>query len=176
MTATATLSFAETITPTLKIVQGLYAGLLEGITPETFARMPEGVVCNHPAFILGHLSLYPPMILARLGAEQVAPISDEHAAIFTHETECVDDPDGTVYPPMQEIIDQFNRVMTQTIEAVGQLDPAVLQESPADFPFFNDFPTKASVAAFILTAHPMMHSGQLSTWRRCMGLGAASLG
>ena len=34
-------------------------------------------------------------------------------------------------------------------------------------------PTVGGMVAFLLTGHPMSHLGQVSTWRRCMGLGSA---
>ena len=40
--------------------------LLDGITPERFARKPEGVDTNSPAFCFGHLALYPEHMRALL--------------------------------------------------------------------------------------------------------------
>ena len=35
------------------------------------------------------------------------------------------------------------------------------------------FPTVGAAINFYLTGHVMMHAGQISAWRRCMGMPAA---
>src|SRR5262245_5409441 len=82
--------------------------LLNGITPESFARLarPGGQVIqsNHPAFVFGHLSLYPTRIMTAL---KLPPGATAYPArfdsIFKSGSHCHDDPDGTIYPPMKEL-------------------------------------------------------------------------
>lgn len=176
MTTAVTPSFAETVTPAIQRTHGLLTRLLDGVTPDRFARMPEGVTTNHPAFILGHLSMYPPMVLERIGVTSVAQIPAEHQALFSYEATCVDDQAGTVYPAMDKIVGQFDRVMTETIASLDTIDPAELSKAPSGPPFEGMMPTMAGVACFVLASHPIFHAGQLSAWRRCMGLGPVSLG
>jgi len=176
MTTAAIPSFAETVTPAIERTYGLLTGLLDGVTPDRFARMPEGVTTNHPAFILGHLSLYPTLVLEQLGVTSVAHIPSDHQALFSYEAECIDDAAGTVYPPMDEIVGQFDRVMKETIACLDTIDPAELVKAPSKPPFEGMMPTMAGVACFVLASHPIFHAGQLSAWRRCMGLGSVKQG
>lgn len=159
------------IVPAVTLAHGYYRNMLDGVTPETFARMPEGVCTNHPAFILGHLALYSGKVLEGLGIEGAAIVTEEQATIFSMDAECQDDPDGTIYPPMAEVVDLFDRVMTMAIEKMPEVSSELLDSAPEGEPFGGLVKTMAAMANFILVAHPMMHAGQFSTWRRCMGLG-----
>src|SRR5512138_3164998 len=77
--------------------------LLSEVTDSNYARFahPGGVVVksNHPAFILGHLSLYPVRATQYLklpaGATAFPP---GYEGLFKFGVECQDDPDGKIYP------------------------------------------------------------------------------
>jgi len=177
MPATASVTPADLILPSLTITKGLYERLLEGVPAEKFARKPEGVDTNHPAFILGHLALYPAMVLSSLGQDGVPTLPEDQAPLFEMGAECKDDPDGSVYPPMKDLVAAFNASLDGAAAALPKVDPARWNESPPEARSFGGVMTSmAALANFILVAHPMMHSGQISAWRRCMGMPAVSLG
>ena len=157
----------------------LSEALLKGVPADKFARFaaPGGaaVEANHASFVYGHLSIYPSWILSMLGqdASAVTP-SDEYKALFEHGKPCLDDVDGTIYPAQGEVVDLFNRSYRAAIDAVGGMTAAQLQgPSGIEGDFGAIFPRAGDIANFMLVGHSMMHLGQMSTWRRAIGLGPA---
>lgn len=153
--------------------------LLAGVTPDMFARFarPGGQVLqsNHPAFIFGHLCMYPAraMQLVKVPpAEHAAPATYE--PLFKAGAECKDDPDGTIYPPMEELTQRFRASYAAAIAAVREADDALLAaENPGEGRMKELFATVGSAIGFYLGGHVQNHLGQMSAWRRAMGLGAA---
>ena len=150
--------------------------LLVGINDERFARFatPGGKVidANHPAFILGHLCLYPVKVLEllqmdRLGVEP----SERYIQVFSKDAKCVDDAAGSIYPARSDIVQHFEEYYELAIAAVRTVpDEQLSAPNPVDSPMRQVLPTLASVINFYLTGHVQMHLGQLSTWRRMEGL------
>ena len=146
--------------------------LLTGITAERFARCAapggEMIMANHPAFVIGHLCLYPTKVVSLLGGDTAAvtpPAAFDTA--FSKEASCQDDPDGSHYPSQQEVVDFFTASYAAAIEAVRNAsDETLAAPNPVDTPLKDVLPTLGSMLAFYLTSHVMMHLGQLSTWRR----------
>jgi len=176
MTTAANVSPADLIIPSITITKGLYQRYLDGVTPGKFARKPEGVDTNHPAFMLGHLALYPAMVLDSLGQPGVPTLPEDQAPLFEMGAECKDDPEGAIYPPMDDIVAVFNASLDGAAAALPKVDPDAWTQSPPEARSFGGVMTSmAALANFILVAHPMMHAGQFSAWRRCMGMPAVSL-
>ena len=158
---------------------GLAQQLLGEIDPAGFAtkiRAGADVIdAVHPAFAVGHLAIYPPRLLEILGqdASQVV-VPSGWAELFEAGKDCVDDPECAVYPEKDQIVDVF----TTGYSVVAEVLPGVSDEVMAE-PFLRDgkpvdrFPTKGALAGFLVGAHMFMHLGQVSTWRRCFGLGPA---
>lgn len=150
--------------------------LLVGIPADRFARFAapgkQTIESNHPAFILGHLSLYPANVMRLLGLDtsSVEP-SDRFVALFSKDAKCQDDAHGIMYPSMNELAEVFSSGYEAAMEAVRNASDAQLAgENPVDTPLKQICPTLGSVLAFYLTGHVAMHLGQLSTWRRMEGL------
>ncbi|MCC5786428.1 MAG: hypothetical protein JJU33_06995 [Phycisphaerales bacterium] len=168
---------ARTIVPCGHVTLGYAELLLKDIKPDRFARMVriDGKPINsiHPAFAFGHLSIYPEKLMGMLDREPGDAKSPEgFAEVFAAGQDCKDDPEGTIYPPMQNVVDHFfkgHRVLLAALEEAS--DDLLLQENPMEGDMKTRFPTKGTMFAFTLSAHTMMHLGQVSFWRRCMGLG-----
>lgn len=149
--------------------------LLRSIPPERFAMMAkvghDRIEANHPAFLLGHLSLYPCRVVAQLGldASAVEPTANE-TELFSKDATCVDDPDGKIYPSMDAISERFFAAYRAAIDAVARADDdAFLRENPNEA-MRAKFATMGSMHTFYLGGHLMLHLGQFSTWRRAIGL------
>lgn len=150
--------------------------LLKDVSADQFARLAnvKGTVIesNHPAFVYGHLALYGPRVTEQLGTEAIS-IPDSFEPVFAPSATCVDDPDGTIYPSMNEIttvfFDGYKQALTALESATDeQLAPVNPSEKMA-----AKFPTLGSMHTFYVGGHMMIHFGQISAWRRMMGLGAA---
>jgi hypothetical protein len=154
--------------------------LLTGVTPQNYARLarPGGQVVqsNHAAFVLGHLALYPAKVFTRLGRPAGATACPENwPALFEAGAECRDDAGGNVYPPLEELTRRFFAGYEAAAKAVAEApDAALLAPNTAEGRSREMFPTLGAVVGFYLSGHVMNHLGQLSAWRRCLGLGAAT--
>jgi len=158
----------------------LYAErLLNGVTPQNYARLarPGGVTIqsNHPAFVLGHLALYPPRVMQ--GVEKPLPRIVPPATyepLFTHGAECRDDADGTLYPSLDELRGLFFDGYRAAVEAVAAApDEILLRPNPTAGRMRELFPTLGAMLGFYLSGHVQNHLGQLSAWRRALGMAAA---
>lgn len=150
--------------------------LLVGVTPAQFARLatPGGVTIqsNHAAFVLGHLSLYGPRIVEHLSGD-VAAVTPPPKFVdaFSKDARCVDDPTGTIYPPMAEVVEAFNATYRATLPVLRSADDALMaQTNPSGGRMAELFPTLGSMLTFYAGGHVSMHLGQVSAWRRMLGL------
>ena len=171
------MPFAETLVRGGRISLGLADRLLADIKPETFARKPRfgGTVVNtnHPAFVFGHLALYPARWLSDAGLDPKPAVTPVGFQVFAAGQECRDDEAGTIYPPMKEIVETFKRVHTAALDQLGTLsDDKLRAPNPREGRIREMFPTLDGVLMFYVTSHMMMHLGQVSAWRRCFGLGS----
>lgn len=153
--------------------------LIAGVTAENFGRFarPGGTVVksNHPAFVFGHLALYPQRVLTLLGlpvGETAVPANYE--SLFKDGVECRDDAERNIYPGKDELIQRFTdgyKAATAAIAAAP--DEKLLAINPTEGRSRELFPTLGAALSFYVAGHPQMHLGQVSAWRRMMGLSPA---
>jgi hypothetical protein len=172
-------TIAATIVPGAERMLGLAEALLKDVGVDRFARFasPGGqvVTSNHPAFVYGHLALYPARIVMAAGedpGEVAAP--EGYAGLFGAGVACVDDPAGSIYPSMDEIVSVFFDRHRRVLEMVKRWPDSRLAGGHAlEGRLAELFPRVGQVANFLLLGHAMMHLGQVSAWRRAVGLGSA---
>jgi hypothetical protein len=153
--------------------------LLAGVASETYARFarPGGtlVASNHFAFVLGHLSIYPQRVMQHLGLPAgVTAAPSNYDALFKAGVECQDDAEGKIYPPLDELKSRFfdgHRAAIAAVEAAA--DEAFAAPNPTEGRMRELFPTVGAAVNFYLIGHVQVHMGQISAWRRAMGLPAA---
>lgn len=170
-------SIGNAIADSLQLSLGYGERLLAGITAENFARYasPGGqtIESNHPAFVYGHLSIYPSQILTQLGKDAAAS-PEKFNEVFSKDARCADDPDGSIYPVMDEVMEHFNSGYGSVMSALREVSDDVLQQAnPSGGRMTELFPTLGSLHGFYVGGHMMMHLGQLSAWRRMQQLGPA---
>lgn len=158
-------------------VNTMYAErLLTGVKSEQFARLarPGGVTVqsNHPAFVFGHLSLYPVRVLEHLGQPAgAARVPEGWEARFKSGAECLDDPDARHYPSMTTLTSFYFAAYKAVAEAIrGASDEVFAAPNPATGRMKELFPQLGAMLTFYVCGHPQVHLGQLSAWRRMMGL------
>ncbi|MFO0831840.1 MAG: DinB family protein [Phycisphaerales bacterium] len=169
---------AQNIATACKITRGYAERLLAGVPAQQFARKAtvagKTIDANHPAWVFGHLATYPVKVAAMLGldpAKMAAPAGFEE--LFKDGTPCQDDASGTVYPPMEAVTAAFFRTHDALIEALAGVDDAKLLLPTPDEKARQRFPLLGARVSFMCNNHIMMHMGQISTWRRVMGMPAA---
>lgn len=179
MSATTTSLLAEVIAQNTRQVIGLGSMMLGDVKDEHFARKPfadaKVVNTNHPAFVYGHLAIYPEKLLGMVELDTSGcEVPAAFAEMFQAGAECNDDPNNSIYPSRDKIIEAFTRNHTVLAERLGNVQESVLaRENPREGRIKQMCPTIGSMAAFLTSTHPMLHFGQISAWRRMMGYGSA---
>lgn len=154
-------------------------GLLKDVRADQFARLPvmdgKTIQTNHPAWVYGHCCIYFARVTTLCGGTPKASITPAHyEALFKDGTVCRDDAAGSIYPAMAEIVEHFRTGHKEASEALrAASDATLLAPNMKDGKVSEMLPTLGSVANFLLSAHCMTHLGQVSAWRRMMGLGSA---
>jgi hypothetical protein len=171
------MNLSEFIVPGTTIVRSYAERLLKDIRPESFARKPvvngQTIDTNHPAFVYGHLAIYP-VQLAQLMQLPTAgmEVSSHYSELFSMGATCLDDADGTRYPTMAELTEVYFSTTDALVAALKDVDPQIFTEQLENPQRRERFGTVGAFTAYLLLAHPQSHFGQVSVWRRCMGLGA----
>jgi hypothetical protein len=152
--------------------------LLTDVTPQQFARLARidgtAIESNHPAFIYGHLSLYGARVVDAVGGD-ASPYqpSEEFIALFSKDATCQDDPDGTIYPAMDVITTALLNSHRAAAEALETASDDLFLTPNANEAMREKFPTTGAMLGFYMGGHFMLHMGQMSAWRRMLGLGPA---
>ncbi|MGH7131796.1 MAG: DinB family protein [Phycisphaerales bacterium] len=173
-------SIASVIVPAGKYTLRYAESLRKDIKPEWMARFasPGGQVIksNHPTFVYGHLSLYSSRIMGLIGKpEGITAKPEGWDALFKAGVECQDDPNGTIYPSHEAVMKHFFEGFPVALAAAESTDDSVyMKPNPAEGRFKEMAPTVGAAVSFIMGAHHATHLGQLSAWRRMMGLPAAN--
>lgn len=154
--------------------------MLKDVRPEQFARLAVGkdgqpVQSNHPAWVFGHLAIYTSRCMELLG--QPVGVTAKPAGwddLFKNGTPCLDDPEGKIYPPMEQVTSHYFNGYKAVLAALPETpDEVFMRPNPAEGRFKEMLPTVGAAVTFLVTGHPMSHLGQVSAWRRFMGLGSA---
>ncbi|MFO0827256.1 MAG: DinB family protein [Phycisphaerales bacterium] len=174
-TAVAT-SFASMIKPPAELGLAYAEALLKNIPDETFAHMPSrgpGKDVNSPAFNIGHLATYPDArIFGLLGRDDLVKPLPFSIDLFKAGAQCVDEPGK--YPSKQVIVSTFFDRYRAAIDALASVpDERFAMQNPTEGRMRELFPTLGAAITFLLVGHPQSHLGQVSVWRRLMGLGSA---
>ncbi|QDT13890.1 DinB family protein [Planctomycetes bacterium K23_9] len=171
-------NFGPMIAESAQLALGYAERLLKDVTPEQFARFAKVgdtvIQSNHPAFIYGHLSLYACRVVEGCGqdASSLQPSEDFERA-FSKDAQCVDDTEGSIYPPMDVVTKAFFDGYGAAVEALKQAPDDVFTKENPNEAMRGKFPTQGGLFDFYVGGHVMLHIGQLSAWRRAIGLGPA---
>lgn len=152
----------------------MYAGkLLDGIADDqmtTQLTVDGNVVPNHPAWIIGHLANTSAGFGSTLlGVESIQP--EGWQEILGGSSTPV--ADASVYPDKQTLAEKLAEAHAHISEAFLNVDDARLAEANPVERLAPAFPTIGNMITFVMTSHESTHLGQLSAWRRGMGLPSA---
>lgn len=129
------------------------------------AQPVPGQTMNHAAWILGHLSAYPPVLTAML---QNAPFEDPANHPCGRDSHPLSD--RAAYPPKAQIVAHYLTVHDGLSETLADIDPSILQHSTPLARWQERFPHLSDACIHLMLHHEGVHLGQLSAWRRAMGL------
>ena len=139
--------------------------LLEDLTDEQMIAQPITDI-NHPAWIVGHLTYSLQGIGGEIGLSPWLPT--QWSALFA--TGTVLSTDRRNYPVKAELVGAFEDARRRISDRLAEMTDDDLSKPLPDDRYREIFPTVGSALLHILTVHAATHIGQLSAWRRAMGL------
>jgi hypothetical protein len=146
--------------------QARYAlALLEDLTDEQMVLRPGNM--NHPAWIIGHVSLYHPAVVQLLAGQPVDDPKDNELFGFAGRGP-VDD--LSVYGDKRSMVARFADGHERVAQALLAATPDELLRRPTLERWAAEYPTVEFMLPDLLLHHESNHIGQLSIWRRAAGL------
>lgn len=140
--------------------------LVADVPDEQMCVQPvPGRTINHPAFVLGHLAWVADNMVGLVGfGTPTLGAWKEHMGMGAKPVE-----DRSKYPSKAELLKALENGHARLTEVVAKITPDALAQ-PAPERMRGRFPTIGNMLAGLMTSHEAVHLGQLSTWRRVMGL------
>lgn len=141
--------------------------LVADLTDEQMAASPTSVVLNHPAWILGHLLSGAAFLTGLIGGKAPA-VPENYEALFGMKSK--PSRDRSIYPSKAELVKALDAQYAAAAAAVKAFPQARWSEPFPKEAYRGFWPTLGDCITYMLTAHDAGHLGQLSAWRRGMGL------
>ena len=138
---------------------------LSDVPSADMVAQPNGIL-NHPAWVVGHLTHSCELLGEVIGLPRWLP--DDWAGRFG--TGSVPVADVSVYETKDDALTRLRDAGARISDAVGQLDDARLDVPFPDESYRAVFPTVRHALTQVLVGHTANHVGQLTVWRRAMGL------
>jgi len=139
--------------------------LVADIPDDRMAEQPVPGV-NHPAWILGHLAYSANAGLALLGTTKIFPT--EWEPLFAPASKVT--ASRSNYPSKEELIEAIDKGFALLRETASNADDEHLSQPTTNPRMKDGLPEARDRVAFLLTGHLGVHLGQLSSWRRMIGL------
>ncbi len=135
------------------------------IPDERFAEQPVPGV-NHPAWIIGHLAASTDSASALLGGPKV--LSQTWGRLFGRGSKLSSC--RAEYPTKDELLQAIEVGFRRACEMAGAASSECVARPNPNPLLKESLPTAGDAFAFVLTSHFAAHLGQLSSWRRMIGL------
>lgn len=139
--------------------------LVADVPDERFAEQPPGLT-NHPAWVIGHLAMSLQAMGGELGLTTWLP-KDWPSQFGTGSIPTSDRPS---YPSKQELLENLEEGRRRLAVALLSVSENVLSAPLPDVRYQPLFPTLGHAVTHILGAHAAVHVGQVTVWRRAIGL------
>jgi hypothetical protein len=123
------------------------------------------VIMNHPAWILSHLNVYLPIIDAII---QNKEFEDPKPHRFGMQSK--PESDRGLYASKSALVGEFESQHRQIVQRLQNADLQMLENS-VKLPRWQELMPVAGIALpYLMILHENQHLGQLSAWRRALGL------
>lgn len=155
----------EAIITSAGLVKSYGEAMLADLSDEQWTQIPEGVAM-HPASIVGHVATSYGFGAAMLAGQEPSP-PEGWMELFGPSAAAQAD---ATYPPKETLLSVLNDTRAQVIEGLRTATPETLAQPIEDEQLREVFPTIGAVVIALLTVHESTHWGQLSAWRRAMGM------
>ncbi|HEX8522796.1 MAG TPA: DinB family protein [Tepidisphaeraceae bacterium] len=132
---------------------------------EQMAQQPRGLA-NHAAWTLGHVIFSCQLLGEVVGVKPW--LADEWTTLFG--TDSVPSSDAAAYPSRAALLAQLDAAQRRLIAGVEALSAAQI-DAPFPDPAYHDvFPTVRHALTQVMVGHVAHHVGQLTAWRKALGL------
>ncbi|HYE26238.1 MAG TPA: DinB family protein [Clostridia bacterium] len=135
------------------------------VSASDMVAQPNGVM-NHPAWVLGHLTHACQLLGGVIGVPEWLP--NDWAKRFG--TGSMPVADVAMYATKDEALAILGDAQSRIAQAVDRLDDSRLDQPFPDESYLYVFPTVRHALTQVLVGHTANHIGQVSLWRRAMGL------
>jgi len=143
-----------------------YAGLLMEDVPVDRLDEQPAPGANTPRWIMGHLAVCTDFAAQLLGGTPACP--DAWRELYGNGSIPRANPDGQ--PDIDEIMAAYRAGHDRVTAAAADVEPARLEAPNAIERLRDVLPTQGDFLAHLLTTHEATHLGQLSAWRRSIGM------
>lgn len=126
---------------------------------------PNGIM-NHPAWVMGHLTHTCQMLGGVIGLSPWLP--DDWARRFGTDSAPIGD--VSLYETKEKLLVILQDAQARITSAAEELDEFRLEEPFPDESYREVFPSVRHALTQVLVGHTANHIGQVSVWRRAMGL------
>lgn len=136
-----------------------------GVAAPDMVAQPNGIK-NHPAWVIGHLTHTCQMLGGVIGLPEWLP--GDWAGRYG--TGSMPAADAGLYEAKDDALAALRDAQVRLAEAVGQMEDPRLDQPFPDESYRDVFPTVRHALTQVLVGHTANHVGQLSVWRRAMGM------
>ena len=146
--------------------------LVADLSPQQWCAQPTtatGLVKNHAAWIIGHLVWVADKNTIERVLGQPSKIDDAWKSLFGGKSEPTSD--ASQYPDKDTLMGLYEDAVNRIAAALKACDESFLERATPDEAFRKRFPTVGFALLHVMAGHELLHLGQLSAWRRALGLG-----
>lgn len=141
--------------------------LVADLSEEQMIWQPPGsaAIANHPAWVFSHLNIYLPVMVALIEGRAFADPK-------THEFGMQSKPelDRSRYASKEKLVSEFVTGHEQVIASLRREGEAALNREMTLERWKPIMPQVGIALPYLMLVHENTHLGQLSTWRRVIGL------
>ncbi len=159
------MAIDSTVMHNYRFSVGFLKSLLEGLDENKLTHQPSPGM-NHPIWIVGHLAMTMEFVAMLAGADYKGPEGWE--ALFGYKSVPVDD--AAKYPKLGATVAELDKAIAAVEPSLAAMTDEALAAQMPNEGFREMMPTVGDGMTFLLNGHINVHTGQLSAWRRAIGL------
>lgn len=137
---------------------------------QMLAQPVAGRQMNHAAWVLSHLNVYAPIAAAMLRGKSFDDPMDHR---YGQKSEVSDNP--AEYLGRAALMDEFIRVHDDAERALAETTDAILAGPTPLERWRTQHPQTGQMVLTLMVKHESFHLGQLSAWRRALGLARVAM-
>lgn len=155
----------EYVRQTVKLNEQYANAHLADIPADQWCRQAEGLPM-HPASIVGHIVICCELTRVELGGEPILPASWRE--LFEEGAAAAAEP--SAYPPKDELLAALTDQRQRMVEILASTPEADLARPLEHEEMREVFGSLGTMLFVLLLIHEPLHLGQLSSWRRAVGM------